>query len=256
MQGVVHTFRILILLLLLADCGDLPEAGSVFDHGGLVRSDTSRRQIHLVFTGHEFADGYDIIKQALDVHQVKAHFFFTGDFYRIPQHEPIIRQLLQGGHYLGAHSDKHLLYCSWENRDSLLIGKKEFITDLHNNYLELQRFGIQKSDAPVFMPPYEWYNDSISRWTSEMGLTLINYAPGTLSHTDWTYPELGTGYRSSDVIYKSIVDFEKKQGMNGFILLLHIGTDPRRKDKFYGKLDPLIRYLISRGYKFTLLTDI
>ncbi|HEV7736757.1 MAG TPA: hypothetical protein VGO47_05210, partial [Chlamydiales bacterium] len=50
----------------------------------------------------------------------------------------------------------------------------------------------------------------------------------------------------------SIIEYETKQpsGLNGFVLLLHIGTDPRRKDKFYGRLDGLISYLKGKGYHF------
>jgi len=37
--------------------------------------------------------------------------------------------------------------------------------------------------------------------------------------------------------------------MNGFILLLHVGTDPKRKDKFYDSLQQLIRLFRIRGYE-------
>ena len=47
--------------------------------------------------------------------RVKASFFFTGRFYRNPAFKKIVRQLKQGGHYLGPHSNEHLLYCDWNN---------------------------------------------------------------------------------------------------------------------------------------------
>ena len=102
--------------------------------------------------------------------------------------------------------------------------------------------GINTLKTKYFIPPYEWYNDSIAAWTRELGLQLINYTPGTKSTADYTYPEL-TNYRSSEEIYNSIIDHEKKSssGLNGFILLMHIGTDPKRTDKFYKKL--------ARAYK-------
>ena len=73
----------------------------------------------------------------------------------------------------------------------------------------MELFGIKKEDAKYFLPPYEWYNDSISKWTKEMGLQLINYSPGTLSHADYTTPE-DPNYRSSETIFRSVTDFEKK----------------------------------------------
>jgi peptidoglycan/xylan/chitin deacetylase (PgdA/CDA1 family) len=220
------------------------------EHGGIVRMDSSRKDIYLVFTGHEFAEGFPEVKAALRRHRVAANFFFTGDFYRNPEFALLIRYLVKKGHYLGAHSDKHLLYCAWEDRDSLLVDRGTFRGDLLDNYREMERFGIRKEKAPYYMPPYEWYNDSISRWCAELGITLVNFTPGTTSNADWTYPELGASYRDSESIYRRILGYEEASGLNGFILLLHIGSDPRRTDKFTAYLDDLIGALKSRGYSF------
>jgi peptidoglycan/xylan/chitin deacetylase (PgdA/CDA1 family) len=223
--------------------------------GGIIRTDRAKKEIHLIFTGHEFADGGEFIRGMLKKHDIKASFFFTGDFYRNRQFADIITSLRKDGHYLGAHSDKHLLYCSWEKRDSLLVTKDSFQLDLRSCYKEMKRFGISQSDARYFLPPYEWYNDSISTWTKELELILVNFTPGTYSNADWTHPELGKQYFSSDTIYARILRFEseKPDGLNGFLLLTHIGTDPRRKDKFYFRLDDLITTLEGRGYRFTPL---
>lgn len=159
------------------------------------------------------------------------------------------------GHYLGAHSDKHLLYADWGKRDSLLVTKGEFTVDLYRNYAQMERFGIKEKDAPYYLPPYEWYNQKIADWTHELGFTLLNYTPGTLSHADYTYPGLGKQYRTSAVILQSILEQEKKDpnGLNGYFLLLHLGTDPQRHDKFYPHLDQLIQELKTRGYEFVTL---
>lgn len=156
------------------------------------------------------------------------------------------------GHYLGSHSDRHLLYCDWTNRDSLLVTRKEFDTDLENSYKELARLGVDKERAHYFLPPYEWYNDSIVEWTAQQGLQLINYSQGTRSTADYTYPEMGNRYVRSTDIYNSIINYERSSltGLNGFILLVHIGTDPRRKDKFYMMLPQLISELQNKGYEF------
>jgi peptidoglycan/xylan/chitin deacetylase (PgdA/CDA1 family) len=182
-------------------------------------------------------------------------FFFTGDFYRTPENENIIKKLIENGHYLGAHSDKHLLYAPWEKRDSLLLTQEEFIEDLKSNYEEMRKFGIEKNNAKYFLPPYEWYNQEIANWTNALGLTLINYTPGTYSNADYTYPEQGENYLSSQEIFKRILKYEEKDpnGLNGFFLLTHVGTDERRSDKFYNYLDKLISELKVRGYSFTKL---
>ena len=226
--------------------------------GGIIRTNTTKKEIHLVFTGHGFADGVEKVRQVLKKHNINGAFFFTGDFYRNPEFKSEIEKLKKDGNYLGAHSNKHILYASWTHGDSTLVTKEEFINDLKANYEEMKKFGITKNDAKYFLPPYEWYNDDISNWCKEIGLILVNFTPGTYSNADWTYPDSGKQYVSSDTIFQRILNYEKKDpnGLNGFILLTHPGTDPRRPDKFYNKLDELITALQKKGYKFTLLSDV
>jgi endoglucanase len=247
----IETF--FVLTFFLYQIGAHSQGGVIMDsHGAIIRGDVSRKTIALVFTGHDFADGGDVIRKTLTSNSVKASFFLTGDFYRNRAFRNMIRGLKKDGHYLGAHSDKHLLYCSWEKRDSLLVSKVEFEQDITANYEAIRAFNVNKKEAAYFLPPYEWYNKNIANWTSELGLQLVNFSPGTLSHADYTYPEMEARYRSSDTIYRSIIDYEAKDpnGLNGFILLVHIGTDDRRKDKFYNRLDQLLNELKRRGYSF------
>ena len=231
---------------------------SLYSHGGLIRLDTTQQVIYLAFTGGDYNDGAQKVLKTLRRKNVSAHFFFTGDYYRNPENRQHIKKLKRGKHYLGAHSDKHLLYASWENRDSLLIDKPSFREDLLANYRIMADFGIKKEDAEFFMPPYEWYNQEISRWTNEMDLVLINFSPGTRSNADYTTPDMGKRYLSSQSIFDSILKYEEESsnGLNGFILLLHIGTHPNRTDKMYDRLAELIEALRSKGYSFSLLSEL
>ncbi|TMI79623.1 MAG: hypothetical protein E6H10_15105 [Bacteroidetes bacterium] len=134
-----------------------------------------------------------------------------------------------------------LLYCDWNKRDSLLVTREGFSNDLLTNLDIMRSQGINTDKTKYFLPPYEWYNDSIATWTTDLGMQLVNYTPGTLSHADYTTPA-DKNYRSSEVIFDSIVDYERSHvgGLNGFILLMHIGTDPKRTDKFYNHLPRLL----------------
>lgn len=238
--------------LLLSACSGEKKTETVFiyDRGGIIRGDTTQKELALVFTGDSFADGGEHIRQALARHHLKGSFFLTGNFYRTTEFHQLIKNLAADGHYLGAHSDAHLLYCTWENRDSLLVTREEFEADLAANYRVMEEFGISKARAKYFLPPYEWYNEKISAWAKTWGLTLVNFTPGTRSHADYTYPEMAARYLSSAKIMESIWAYEKKDtdGLNGFILLIHIGTDPRREDKFYLRLDELLAALHEKGY--------
>jgi predicted alpha/beta superfamily hydrolase/peptidoglycan/xylan/chitin deacetylase (PgdA/CDA1 family) len=232
-------------------------AGSTYDEGGIVRFNRTQKRVHLIFTGHEFADGGDVILNVFRKHKAKGSFFFTGDFYRQQKFSRLIKELQKEGHYLGGHSDKHLLYADWTKRDSTLVVKEEFIRDLKSNYAAMQPFGITMHNAPYFLPPYEWYNRETVEWCDEQGLTLVNFTGGTYSNADYTTPDMGAQYLSSDTIYNRILAFEKNNtnGLNGFLLLIHFGTDPRRTDKLYNKLDALMTELERRGYRFYSLRE-
>ena len=234
--------------------GTLGEDKNNYLRGGINRTNSDKKQISLIFSGHEFADGYGDIVSCLKKQQVPASFFFTGDFYRNSEYKLIIEDLRKSDFYLGAHSDKHLLYCAWEKRDSLLVDKATFLDDLKDNYMEMSKFSVAQSDAPFFLPPFEYYNDSISAWCQEIGIQIINFTPGTYSNGDYTTPDM-KNYYSSKEIYKRILNKEEKESLNGNILLFHFGTSEKRTDKFYPYLDKLITELKKRHYQFTSLRE-
>ncbi len=272
-----QVFISLILVIVILSCGNsgqktgnasdsqgrseaalsLKNDNFVYNLGAVIRGDTTKKEIALVFTGDEFADGAAFITKTLKEHSINASFFFTGNYYRNKEFAEGIRKLHSSGNYMGAHSDRHLLYCDWEKRDSLLVTRQEFLEDLKNNYSEMKKHGIMAGEARFFLPPYEWYNDSISLWTAQAGLQLINFTPGTRSNADYTYPEMGERYVGSEEILDSVLSFEagSSNGMNGFILLVHIGTHPGRTDKFYKYLPGLIKELKNRGYRFVRIDE-
>ncbi|UCH61915.1 MAG: polysaccharide deacetylase family protein [Fidelibacterota bacterium] len=243
------SYIILMLEILLIACGSETRSIGLYSHGGIIRGDTTKQETALIFTGGDFSDGGEHIAEVLKAYDLKAGFFFTGDFYRSKPNKGLIRRLIADGHYMGPHSDRHLLYCSWEDRDSLLVSRQQFVDDMRANYREMEKFGIPPEAAPYFIPPYEWYNESISAWARDKGWVLFNNTSGTLSQADYTVPSM-PNYRSSDQIWDSIIKYERQaeHGLNGFILLIHIGSSPERTDKFYRRLEPLIQYLQKAGY--------
>ncbi|MEQ1624312.1 MAG: glycoside hydrolase family 9 protein [Sediminibacterium sp.] len=222
-----------------------------YSHGAIVRADTSVPIISLVFTGDEYGDGLSTIRKALDKNKVLGSFFFTGRFYRNPLFQDDIKMLAQK-HQMGPHSDQHLLYCDWTKRDSTLVTRARFQYDFNQNIAEERKVNLYEGSKQFFIPPYEWWNDDIARWSNEKGITLFNFTPGIGTNADYTWPELGASYKSSEQIISNLKKVEETNPnhLNGAILLIHVGTDPRRKDKFYDYLDGLIVYLKSKGYLF------
>jgi peptidoglycan/xylan/chitin deacetylase (PgdA/CDA1 family) len=225
--------------------------------GGIVRGPSATRRIALEFTGHEFAEGGAIILNELARRGARASFFLTGDFLRTPEFAPLVRRIVREGHYLGPHSDKHLLYCDWETRDKTLVTIDAFTHDLENNLRAVEAFGVRRADVRYWVPPYEWYNAEIAGWSSSLGLTLVNFTPGTRSNADYT-GEADRNFVPSQRIHDSILAREREDpdGLNGFLLLLHIGAGPGRTDKMHNRLGSLLDALSERGYRFVRVDEL
>ncbi len=222
--------------------------------GAIVRMDTTQSKVYLVFSAHDLNEGGKIIQKTLKQNQIKASFFFTGEFYENEENQKLIKTLIQDEHYLGAHSDKHLLYADWSKRDSLLINRTEFEKDLRNNYTKMDKAGVNISSAIYFLPPYEWYNQAVADWSSQLGLNLINFTPGIRTNADYTTPDM-KNYKSSEWIMSSLKELEIKNPgyFKGSIILIHLGTSVKRTDKLYNRLDDIIGFFKNNGYTLDCL---
>lgn len=219
----------------------------------VIRGDSTKKNIALVFTGDEFGDGLQTIAATLQKEKVKGSFFFTGRFYRNPSFRKSIGQLYAQKNLMGSHSDMHLLYNDWTDRNKTLVTKDSLLRDLAAGKQAIRAAGIAAKDmTPFFIPPYEWWNKETAGWLQEAGMRTFSFTPGTTSNADYTYPELGKSYRTSEEIMTNIKRFNetRKGGLNGVVLLVHAGTDPRRTDKLYDRLGELIGYLKKQGYAF------
>jgi peptidoglycan/xylan/chitin deacetylase (PgdA/CDA1 family) len=234
--------------------------GVEVSHGGIIRGPTKEKKVALVFTAHEFAEGGEAILNQLAGHEATASFFLTGDFMSNNANALLLGRMVDDGHYVGPHSGKHVLYCAWENRAKTLLTRNEFLQDISFNFSQFQRRDMKWPSWPstgYFLPAYEYYNDEIALWSSEMYLTLINFTPGTRSNADYT-GEADTNFVSSQAIFDSIVQKEREDphGLNGFILLLHLGSGPGRKDKFHYRFGELLDYLAGKGYEFVRVDEL
>src|SRR5690606_5048310 len=126
--------------------------------------------------------------------------------------------------------------------------------DLEANVQCLEKIGIERGN--IFIAPYEWYNKKIVEWSTEMGFQVYNFTPGLRTPADYTYPEMGARYMSSLRILNQLHEFEKANGLNGYIILVHLGTDARRVDKLYLKLAEIIDKLRSKKYNFVSLENL
>lgn len=224
------------------------------NNGAIIRMNRNEKSVYLIFSADEFGEGAGVILDVLKAKNVKGSFFLTGNYLRNQAFSQSVKRMISEKHYVGPHSDRHLLYNSWEKRDSLLVTKEQFVTDLQANYAELKKKGISLSEEKFFLAPYEWYNTAIALWTADLGIRLINLSPGTATNADYTTPGM-SNYQSSDQLIEKLKKFESSNpdGLNGAFVLVHLGTDPKRTDKLYNKLGEMIDYYVSKGYSFKKL---
>jgi peptidoglycan/xylan/chitin deacetylase (PgdA/CDA1 family) len=222
---------------------------NVVDAGAIIRGDTTTKKIYLLFTGDQYADGLSYIFKTLQQEKIKGSFFFTGNLYRNKKQIPTILELHKNGHYLGPHSNAHLLYNDWKNRDSLLVTKDSLQKDIVANEKAMALLGIKPANKWM-VPPYEWWNQNVANSLAEKGYRLVSFTPGTRTNADYTDPSMGNAYMSSEKIKTALQIFEKAKTLNGGLILIHVGTDHRRTDKFYHQLPALIRYYKNLGYSF------
>jgi peptidoglycan/xylan/chitin deacetylase (PgdA/CDA1 family) len=225
--------------------------------GAIIRGPKAEKEIALIFTGHEFAEGGSTILSELARHNAKASFFLTGNFLTNNRFNALIQRMVSEGHYLGPHSDKHLLYCPWEGPKRTLVTHEEFHRDFGENLRKLHLFYYRDLACRYFLPPYEHYNLQIADWAGETDYQLINYTPGTRSNADYT-GEAEQNFVSSKSIFDSIMAKEQQDphGLNGFFLLLHVGSGPGRADKFHLRyFGELLDYLVARNYKMVAMDE-
>jgi peptidoglycan/xylan/chitin deacetylase (PgdA/CDA1 family) len=222
--------------------------------GAIVRGPREQKQVALVLTGHEYAEGAETILDELARRKAQAAFFLTGDFLEKPAFRPLVQRICEEGHWLGPHSDKHLLYSSWEDPRTTLVTREQFDSDFRANLNAISRW-LQTPMLPkYFVPPYQRCDFHIAAWAGDFFYTVLNPTPGNWSGADST-SEADTNFVSSQAIFDRIVAREQqdKDGLNGFILLFHLGVGMGRADKFHPRFGKLLDYLGSKGYQLVTL---
>ncbi len=187
-------------------------------------------------------------------------------------HQSVLTRILKEGHYLGPHSDQHLLYCPWEGSKKTLVSREVFESDLKANERKIEsfesRFGFQHSEerkwaasqgrsVRYWLPAFEWYNQEIANWSRELGFTLVNFTPGTRSNADYMQDD-DPHFITSKAIFDSILKCEESDahGLNGFILLMHLGVGPGRTDKMSDRFGQLLDELQQRGYELVRVDEL
>jgi len=123
---------------------------------------------------------------------------------------------------------------SWENRGQTLVTEEQFRRDLEKNIADLDDLGVPRERIKYFVPPYEGqradrqvggrHGPDLGQLHARHPLQCRLLAGG--SPPFHPFPAILTG----------ILDYEVRDqdGLNGFLLLLHLGVGPSGRTKCIG----------------------
>ena len=258
---MTHISMVLLVVLLGSEPsrdGSTGRADPRVDRGAVVRGPRDAKRLALVFTADLYAEGANSILDSLLDRKIRGSFFLTGRFLRESKFRPIVGRLRDEGHLVGPHSDAHLLYATWDRPPRLLISRATFEADLTANLRAFENHRIRPDSIHFFLPPYEHYTEEIARWTKGLDRVLVNMTPGTRSNTDYMTDD-DPRFIPAGAIVASILNAEQTDpdGLNGYLLLMHLGAGPARtRDHLHDKLPGLLDELGRRGYKFVRVDDL
>ncbi|MDD2293114.1 MAG: glycoside hydrolase family 9 protein [Bacteroidales bacterium] len=225
------------------------------DRGAIVRINPDEKNIYLIFSADSVFNGGEYILDVLKKNKIKGSFFLTGNCLRMEEHKALIERIIKEGHYVGGHSNGHVLYADWGADRPTLMSADSIVADMRANMAELEKIGIKAENAQWYLPPYEHYNKENVELLNALGIKVINYTPGTGTPADYTTPDMKS-YKSSQTLIDGLYKFENEKGLNGAIVLLHPGIHPDRTDRLYERLDQIVKKLKRKGYTFSSLETV
>jgi len=216
---------------------------------------TKSKNVAFTFDGGSSNKGTQEILDILHSKNIKITMFLTGQF--VKNYPDLVRQIIDDGHEIANHSYNHPHFTNIE-----IDGKNTTRLHVNMNYLESQ---LNKTDSiyftlmkehmiPFWRAPFGETNREILFWAAELGYRHIGWS-NKCDSWDWAADKSSNLYRSAEQIRTHFLDLEEEKGLQGKIILMHLGSE--RKDDFpYEKLGALLDDLKVRGYSFLKVSEL
>jgi len=212
----------------------------------------------LTFDGGSSANAAADILDTLASRGVKSTVFLTGAF--IKRYPKTVMRIAAEGHELGNHTMNHPRLTTYaENRTQSTrpgVSRTLLINELTaSEYLLFEQTeGLRF--APLWRAPFGEYNQEICEWALSAGYVHIGWRQGgswrvNLDSNDWVADESSPAYRTPQEVFDKIINIARTPGgLNGGIILMHLGTErTQRSQQVHTILGKLIDTLVSMGYK-------
>ena len=230
-----------------------------FDNGS-----TSKKLIALTFDGGSHKKAADEILRTLKEKNVKVTLFFTGEFIR--RNGDLIKRVLSEGHEVGNHTYSHPHLTAWGDthiHSTLSTINESVIRSQLIRTNELYKKITGENMIPLWRSPYGERNSQINRWALETGYLHIGWKQArswwlNYDTNDWVPDSDTPGYYTGEQVVEKFKKLSvlKPNGMNGAIILMHLGTIRKNKNEQVHKyLGEIIDNLRNEGYRFVKVTE-
>jgi peptidoglycan/xylan/chitin deacetylase (PgdA/CDA1 family) len=183
--------------------------------------------------------------------------FLTGNFMQ--KHKDLVRQMVEDGHEIANHTFTHPHLTTYTENYNHLTRAEVDRPFLQNELVKTDSLFFQISGKhlkPYWRAPYGEYNPEILTWAAEVGYLHIRWTTDFDTY-DWVVDESSKLYRTPEQVYEHFisVDDEHPNGLNGVIVLMHLGSH-RNGNHVFEALPKLIETIRARGYEVGSISDL
>ena len=237
----------------------VPEAvPGLFDTRNITRGVTHRPEILLSFDAGASSNAAASILGTLRERGIRSVIFVTGLFIeRFPE---VVRRIVADGHEVANHTydHPHLTTFSFNYRHDTLKGvTREFLQDQLRRTAEAFTRLTGRELLPYWRAPFGEQNAAIRAWAAELGYAHLGWTP-VLDTLDWLTDRTHRSYRTPEETKRRIIDRAGAggAGLNGGIVLMHLGTERAGPERIDRILPEVIDALEDRGYRFVTATEL
>jgi len=229
----------------------------------LNRGPLDTRRVALTFDGGAESNATAEILEVLKRNHLRCTLFLTGRF--IQRFPDLVRRMVADGHEVGNHTWSHphlTTFATNRRHDTLPQVTRLFLQEELTKNARLFKQVTGRDMVRFWRAPYGEVNAQLREWAAEIGWRHVGWTVGrnwqeSMDTLDWVADTSSPAYHSAEEIVQKILAFadEKKNGANGCIILMHLGTE-RNGDYPHQKLPDIIAGLQQRGYEFVTVSEL
>jgi peptidoglycan/xylan/chitin deacetylase (PgdA/CDA1 family) len=230
----------------------------------LSRGSTERKQVAVTFDGGSTDNAAQQILDILKEQNLHVTIFLTGGF--VQKFPELTKRIVQEGHEVGNHTWNHPHLTSFaadKQNTTLPEVTREFLHDQLLRTAQLFEAVTGAKMAPFWRAPYGEHNAEIRQWAAELGYRHIGWTRGrswqeSMDTMDWVADTTSQAYHTSEEILSHLMKMadEEAPGINGGIILTHLGSHRQDGDHFYVVLPRLLNGLREKNYALVKISDL